>query len=56
MKRKISIDRGKRPTILLIQSMDEERLLYRIISSDVPPRVQNLIFDAIEEFEQKRSI
>lgn len=52
----ISPDRVKRPPILLIRSMDEERLLYQLISSDIPPRVQDLIFDAIEEFEQKRSI
>ncbi len=52
----ISPDRVKRPHIILIQSMNEERLLYKLISSDVPPRVQDLIFDAIEEFEQKRSI
>lgn len=52
----ISPNRVKKPHILFIQSMNEERLLYQLISSDVPPRVQDLIFDAIEEFEQKRSI
>ncbi|MFX0124225.1 MAG: hypothetical protein ACFFAE_11355 [Candidatus Hodarchaeota archaeon] len=56
MKRSISITRVSKPTILFIQSMDEERLLYRLISSGVPSRIEDLIFDAIEEFEQKRSI
>ncbi|UCG01099.1 MAG: hypothetical protein JSW11_15965 [Candidatus Heimdallarchaeota archaeon] len=48
--------RVRRSHILLIQSMDEERLLYRLITSNIPPRIQDLIFDAIEEFEQSRSI
>lgn len=36
--------------------MEEERLIYSIITPDIPKSVKEKLFRAIEEFEEKRSI
>ena len=44
--------------MLKIQTMEEERLLFRVLKNwdDVPPRIKDKILDIIEEFGEQRSI
>ncbi len=42
--------------MLLVETMDDERLLYSIITPEIPKRIKDKLLDAIEEFEEQRSI
>lgn len=42
--------------MIKVENLEDERLLFSIISKEIPKRVQNIIYDAIEEFEERRSI
>ncbi|MFX0125414.1 MAG: hypothetical protein ACFFAE_17470 [Candidatus Hodarchaeota archaeon] len=42
--------------MIKIESMEDERLIFNIITSDTPKRIKKKIYDAIEDFEEKRSI
>jgi hypothetical protein len=42
--------------MLRIETLEEERLLFQILSRDTPKQVKKLIYDAIEEFEENRAI
>ncbi|MHA1967650.1 MAG: hypothetical protein ACW964_07605 [Candidatus Hodarchaeales archaeon] len=40
--------------MIKVEHMEDERLIYAIITPDIPKRVKKLLFDAIEEFEKNR--
>jgi len=42
--------------MIRVFNLEDERLLYGILSPDLPQHVKDLIYDAIEEFEEKRAI
>lgn len=42
--------------MLLVETMDDERLLYSIITPEIPKHIKDKLLDAIEEFEKQRSI
>ncbi|MFX1514742.1 MAG: hypothetical protein ACFFC6_00390 [Promethearchaeota archaeon] len=42
--------------MIKVESMEDERLIYNIITSDTPKRIKQKLFDAIEAFEEKRSV
>ena len=42
--------------MIKVEHMEDERLIYCIITPDIPKRVKQILFDAIEDFEQNRSI
>lgn len=42
--------------MLKVECMEDERLFFGIITSDTPKRVKKKLLDAIEEFEENRSI
>lgn len=42
--------------MLRVTTMEDERLLFNILTPDTPPQIKQLIYDAIEEFEEQRSI
>jgi len=42
--------------MIRVDNLEEERWLFSIITSDTPEQVKQIIFNAIEEFEEKRSI
>jgi hypothetical protein len=41
---------------LKIETMEEERLLYSIITPQTPKRVKDQLFQVMEEFEEQRAI
>jgi hypothetical protein len=41
---------------LKIETLEEERLLYSIITSQTPKRVKEQLYRVIEEFEEQRAI
>ncbi|MFX0208864.1 MAG: hypothetical protein ACFFDT_22970 [Candidatus Hodarchaeota archaeon] len=42
--------------MIKVESMEDERLIFDIITPDTPERIKKKLFDAIEDFEEKRSI
>lgn len=42
--------------MIKIENMEEERLIFNIITPDTPKRIKKKLYDAIEDFEEKRSI
>ncbi|MFX0064212.1 MAG: hypothetical protein ACFFC7_18725 [Candidatus Hermodarchaeota archaeon] len=42
--------------MIQVATMEDERLLFNIITPDTPPQVKQIIYDAIEAFEEQRSI
>lgn len=36
--------------------MEDERLIFNIITPNIPKRIKKKLYDAIEDFEEKRSI
>ncbi|MFX1283113.1 MAG: hypothetical protein ACFFB5_05630 [Promethearchaeota archaeon] len=42
--------------MIKIESLEEERLIYSIIASDTPKTIKDILFNAIEEFEEQRAI
>jgi len=42
--------------MIKVESMEDERLIYDIITPDTPKRIKQKLFDAIEDFEEKRSV
>ncbi|MFX1539030.1 MAG: hypothetical protein ACFFDI_33015 [Promethearchaeota archaeon] len=42
--------------MIKVESMEDERLIFNIITSDTPKRIKKKLFEAIENFEEKRSI
>ena len=47
---------GKWKEMIKVESMEDERLIYDIITPDTPKRIKQKLFDAIEDFEEKRSV
>jgi len=43
-------------SMIKVENMEEERLIYRIITSNTPKNIKEILYDAIEEYEEKRSI
>ena len=41
---------------LKIETMEEERLLYSIITPQTPKRMKDHLYQIIEEFEEQRAI
>ncbi len=39
-----------------VETMEDERLLFSIITPEIPKQVKDILLDAIEEFEEQRSI
>ncbi|MHA2226917.1 MAG: hypothetical protein ACXAC8_17010 [Candidatus Hodarchaeales archaeon] len=42
--------------MLQIETLEDERLLFSILTDDVPPRIREKILDIIEKFGEQRSI
>lgn len=42
--------------MIRVETLEEVRLLFNIITSDTPKRIKQKIYDIIEEFEENRSI
>ncbi|MFX0126231.1 MAG: hypothetical protein ACFFAE_21605 [Candidatus Hodarchaeota archaeon] len=42
--------------MLRVENMDDERLLYNIITPEIPKHIKDKLLEAIEEFEEQRSI
>ena len=40
--------------MIKVEHMEDERLIYGIITPDIPKRIKNFFFDAIEEYEENR--
>lgn len=42
--------------MIKIENMEDERLIYSILTPDIPKRIKDTLLNAIEEFEEQRSI
>ncbi|MFX1285485.1 MAG: hypothetical protein ACFFB5_17740 [Promethearchaeota archaeon] len=42
--------------MIKVENMEDERLIFRMITSDTPKRIKKKLYDAIEEYEENRSI
>ncbi|MFX0016379.1 MAG: hypothetical protein ACFFB2_17415 [Promethearchaeota archaeon] len=42
--------------MLRVETMEDERLLFSIITPEIPKQVKDKLLDAIEQFEEQRSI
>ncbi len=42
--------------MIKIEHLEDERLVYDLITPDIPKQIKKILFDAIEDFEEKRSI
>ena len=42
--------------MIKVENMEDELLVFSIITNRTPKRIQKKLFDAIEDFEEKRSI
>jgi hypothetical protein len=42
--------------MIKVENMEDERLIFNIITHNTPKRIKKKLFDAIEDFEEKRSI
>ena len=42
--------------MIKVEGMEDERLVYSIITPDTPKRIKDKLLDAIEEFGEQRAI
>ncbi len=42
--------------MIKVENMEDERLVFSIITYNTPKRIKKKLFDAIEDFEEKRAI
>lgn len=42
--------------MLRVETMEDERLLFSIITPEIPRHIKEKLLDAIQEFEEQRSI
>lgn len=42
--------------MIKVEHMEDERLIYHIITPDIPKRIKQVLLDAIEDFQESRSI
>jgi len=42
--------------MIKVETMEEERIVFNIINDYIPKQVKEILYNAIEEFEEERSI
>jgi hypothetical protein len=42
--------------MIKVETMEDERMVFAIITPDTPKRIKQKLYDAIEKFEEQRSI
>lgn len=42
-------------SLIKIETMEEERLMYSLITQEIPKRVKDTLLRAVEEFEEQRA-